>query len=129
MGQLRGRDASAAIPDDDIDLTRCGARARGVGFEANRARSRCKLECVGEQVGKHLLEHVGVAVDPEWLDRRLDLKMNSTALGQRGECKGRVFQEHRQIHPLGTKFHLTRFELCDIEDLVDQAQQKPAVSE
>ncbi len=119
-----GRDAGAGVLHADLH------RGAGVGFLTQRDAHQHlaaggELDGVAEQVGHHLAQAEGVAAQRERRLRRHELHQQVQTLGLRRlrEHRGGFFHHlaEVQIRHLGRE--LARFDLGEIEDVVDHAEQ------
>src|SRR5262249_28545919 len=121
-----GRDADAGVRNAELDA-RVGVRLLAKD-DRNRDLARVgELDRVADQVRHHLTETAGIAAEK---DRKLrwniEDQLEALLGGARAEEIEQVFELGPQIEVEGLELDLVRFDLREIEDVVDDREQAVA---
>ena len=114
--QLVGGDAPAMVDDGEGDAVDAGAQHDGDG----RVRRR-ELDGVGEQIGEHLEQAVGVGGDLNL--RGVADELHSGRLGHRRHAVDGLADDLRQLHGAEGQRFLAALNSFQIENVVDQPNQ------
>ena len=122
VGQLRRRDARAAVADDHARrAARCGV-ARGLDAHAHGPGLWRELDRVREQVGDGLLELRRIGEDLDGCVRALDLERDRLARCHRLERLRDALDERAEVECAGAERRPPGFEAGHVEDLVDEVE-------
>ena len=86
------------------------------------------LDGVGQQIGKQLLQPVGIAHDALRPGRHEGLDGHAMLLGKARHRFARAAHQRADLHPAKIEFHLAGFDLLDVQDVVDEADQAFAIA-
>ncbi len=112
-------DAHAGILDLDTEIVLAfGERAHG-----DVPAVRTELDRVGQVVEQRLLQSRGVDHDGRNLRRDLDAQGQPLALQQREQHAAHIVDQLGELHRFREEFELARFDLRQVQDIVDQLQQ------
>src|SRR5260221_9522704 len=117
-GALFDGDADAGVAHGDDEPAVLDLRA-----QLDRAARRRELHRVGEEVQHHLLELALVA--RPLADARLDgaIEVQPLALGALADQRAAVLHRRRHVEVVDVERHLARFDLRQVEDVVDEGEQ------
>ena len=85
-----------------------------------------ELDGVGEEVDQDLAQPQRVGLDRRQLSRQPGLDAQALLLGQRPDLVDDLADQLTEVDPFGGDLHLARLDLAQVEDLVDQAEERVA---
>ena len=128
VGQLRRRDARAAVADGHARRAARGNVARGLDAHPNGPGLWRELDRVGEEVVDGLLKLLGVGEDLDRHARAADLERQRLPRRHRLERLRDAFDERAEVERAGVERRPPGFEAGHVEDLVDEVEHAAGVA-
>ena len=121
-GQLVARNAGAIVAHHDLEAAALGR----AGQHVNAAALRGELHRVGDQVDQHLFQGALIGIKRRSVLFDMDHKLLALFGGLEADQLEGDFEGAAGIQRIGRDFHAARFDLGDVQQIVDQGQKMRA---